>query len=305
MMPRPHHRVAALAALLVLVTLWAAALEVPYLGGRVNDLANMLSDATEGSLEASLEALERQTGAQVAVLTVPTLDGDSIEDFAIRVVETWELGREGVDDGVLLLISRDERLIRIDVGYGLEGALTDAQSRRIIAELMTPNFKNGDFDAGVLAASEAIAAAVRGEELPLPERAPNQAPQGLPGLGSLILLALFGLPFINAALAARGAAGWILYLFLTPFFFAFPAAFLGARAGTVMALAWLVGFPILKVIWPKGPSGPGGRGRGGMGPIWVGGSGWRGGGGSFGGGFGGGFSGGGGSFGGGGATGGW
>ena len=269
-MPRWYHRVAACAALLMLVSLWAAALEVPYLGGRVKDLAGMLSDTTEGSLEASLEALERQTGAQVVVLTVPTLDGDSIEDFAIRVVETWELGREGVDDGVLLLITRDERLIRIEVGYGLEGALTDAQSRRIIAQLMTPEFRNGDFDAGVLAASEAIAAAVRGEELPLPAQAPNRAPEGLPGLGSLILMALFGLPFINAALSSRGAAGWILYLFLTPFFFVFPAALLGLKAGGVVALAWLIGFPILKAIWPKGPTGPGGRG--GMGPIGGGGA---------------------------------
>jgi uncharacterized protein len=294
--------------LLLLVAVAAGALEVPYLGGRVNDLAGMLSDDTEAELEAALEALEQQTGAQVVVLTVPSLEGDAIEDFAIRVVETWKLGREGVDDGVLLLITRDERLIRIEVGYGLEGALTDAQSRRIIADVMTPQFRNGDFDAGVRAASEAISAAVRGEELPLPEPRAGRAPEGLPGFGSLLLMALFGLPFINAALSSRGPAGWILYLFLTPFFFAFPAALFGARVGGVAALAWLIGFPILKAILPKGPRPPSGRsgGRGGFGPIWVGGPGWRGGGGSFGGGgFGGGFGGMGGSFGGGGATGGW
>ncbi len=301
---RPH-RLAAFVALILLVTSWAAALEVPYLGGRVNDLAGILSDAAEERLESVLEALEQETGAQIAVLTLPSLEGDSIEDFSLRVVETWKLGREGVDDGVLLLVARNERLVRIDVGYGLEGALTDAQSRRIIADLMTPHFRNGDFDAGVEAAVDAIAAGIRGEELPLPEHRPTQGPQGLPGLGSLFLMALFGLPFISSALSAKGPAGWILYLFLTPFFFVFPAALFGLKAGGVAALAWLIGFPILRAIWPKGPTGPGGRGRGGMGPIWVGGSGWRGsGGGGFSGG-GGGFSGGGGSFGGGGATGGW
>ena len=299
-MDRRWRRGAAFVALLIVASLVAAALEVPYLGGRVNDLAGILSEDAEIRLEAALEALERQTGSQVAVLTVPSMEGDSIEDFAIRVVETWKLGREGIDDGVLLLIARDDRLVRIEVGYGLEGALTDAQSRRIIAELMTPHFRSGDFDTGVESATDAIAAAVRGEELPLPEHPPGRAPRGLPGLGSLILMALFGLPFIGSALSAKGPAGWILYLFLTPFFFVFPAALFGLKAGGVAALAWLIAFPILRAIWPKRPTGPGSRGRGGMGPFWVGGSGWHGGGGG-----GGGFSGGGGSFGGGGATGGW
>lgn len=298
-MDRRGRRGAVFVALLIVASLVAAALEVPYLGGRVNDLAGILSEDAEIRLEAALEGLERQTGSQVAVLTVPSMEGDSIEDFAIRVVETWKLGREGIDDGVLLLIARDDRLVRIEVGYGLEGALTDAQSRRIIAELMTPHFRSGDFDTGVEAAAEAVAAAARGEELPLPEHPPGRAPQELPGLGSLILMALFGLPFISSALSAKGPAGWILYLFLTPFFFVFPAALFGLKAGGVAALGWLVGFPILRAIWPKRPTGPGGRG--GTGPFWVGGSGWHGGGG----GGGGGFSGGGGSFGGGGATGGW
>ena len=284
----------------------AAALEVPYLGGRVNDLAGLLSDGSVSQLSAQLEALEQETGAQVAVLTVPSLEGDPIEDFSLRVVGTWKLGGERADNGVLVLIARDERLVRIEVGYGLEGALTDVESGRIISGLMTPRFRSGDFDGGVGAAVDAIAAKVRGEPVALPEgRSPGALGNGPSGPLTLILAVLFGLPFVNAALATRGPAGWILYLMLAPFFFVVPTVLAGPLAGGIAALAWLVLFPILRAVWPKASHFPDRRsmgGRGGIPPFWAGGGSWRGGGGSFGGG---GFSGGGGSFGGGGATGGW
>ncbi len=285
----------------------AAALEVPFLGGRVNDLAGLLSDGFEAQLGSELEALERETGAQVAVLTIPSLEGDPIEDFSMRVAETWKLGGERADNGILVVIAREERLVRIEVGYGLEGALTDVESGRIISGLMTPRFRAGDFDGGVGAAIDAIDSKVRGEPVALPEDRPNGGFKGdPPGIAALALFALFGLPFVNAALGTRGPAGWVLSLMLAPFFFVVPAVFAGPLAGGVAVLAWLVLFPILRAVWPKAlrPSsrGPTWRRRGGGPPIWVGGSGWRGGGGGS---FGGGFSGGGGSFGGGGATGGW
>jgi uncharacterized protein len=277
----------------------AALLEVPFLSGRVQDQAGLLGDAFETSLEKELEQLENETGAQVAVLTIPSLEGDPIEDFSLRVVDTWELGRQGVDDGVLIVIARDERRMRIEVGYGLEGALTDAQAGRIIDGLMAPRFREGDFEGGVGAAVGAVAAAVRGEELPLPEQARDAA---APDFGALVFALLFGLPFVNAALSTRGAAGWVLYLFLTPFFLALPAAMFGATAGLIAAAAWLVGFPLLRMVWPKASVRKGARGRGGVfwGPFIGGGGGFSGGGFS-----GGGFSGGGGGFGGGGASGGW
>lgn len=125
------------------------ALEVPYLSGRVNDLADLLNPGAEGRLEQTLGQLEQETGAQAAVLTIPSLEGDPLEDFSLRVVETWKLGREEADDGVLLLIARDDRKVRIEVGYGLEATLTDVQSKRIISNLMTPRFREGDFDGGV------------------------------------------------------------------------------------------------------------------------------------------------------------
>ena len=286
---------------MMIVAATAAALEVPYLAGRVNDLAGLLSEGAEARLEEKLGRLEEQTGAQVAVLTIPSLEGDPIEDFSIRVVETWKLGREGEDDGVLVLIARDDRRMRIEVGYGLEGVLTDAQSRRIIDAVMTPRFRAGDFDGGVEAAVGAISGTILGEPGAIPEGSPQRAGQrGRSNPGALIFFLIFGLPFVNAALSARGAAGWFMYLFLAPFFFAFPAGIFGATAGGVVAGAWLLGFPLLRLIWPKAPSGGGSRSRGGFWGPFIGG-----GGGGFGGGSFGGFSGGGGSFGGGGASGGW
>jgi uncharacterized protein len=298
-MPRKRSVGVLLAALVLLAGAGASALDVPYLAGRVNDVAGMLSDDFEAQLDARLRQLEQETSNQVVVLTVPSLEGDPIEDFSMRVVETWQLGHEGVDNGVLLLISRDERLVRIEVGYGLEGALTDAQSHRIISSLLAPRFRAGDFDGGVDAAVDAIVSAVRGEPIEALERPSRTDTPGNPGL--LLLFALFGLPFINAALSARGSIGWILYIFLTPFFFLLPAALFGVVAGKIAALAWLALFPLLRMVWPKTSGhGPGGK-RGGGGPfIWIGGPG---GGGGFSGG--GGFGGFGGSFGGGGATGGW
>lgn len=276
----------------------AGALDVPYLSGRVNDQAMMLEDTFEGQLEEQLRLLEEETGAQVAVLTIASLEGDPIEDFSIRVVQTWKLGREGVDDGVLLLVARDDRRMRIEVGYGLEGALTDAQAGRIIDSLMTPRFREGDFEGGIGSAVGAISAAVRGEALELPEPRPDRA---LPNIATYVFFFIFGLPFINAALSSRGAAGWVLYLFLAPFFLAVPAAMFGVRVGVIVVLAWLIGFPLLRMILPK-PSSRKTGSRGG-GTFW---GPFIGGGGGGGGGFsGGGFSGGGGSFGGGGASGGW
>jgi uncharacterized protein len=281
----------------LLVATMVAAIDVPYLSGRINDQAGLLGDSFETGLDGKLRQLEEETGAQVAVLTIVSLDGDPIEDFSIRVVETWKLGRAGVDDGVLILIVRDDRRMRIEVGYGLEGALTDAQAGRIIDVLMAPRFRSGDFEGGIDAAVEAVSSAIRGEALVLPEE-PARGRGMNPG--SLIFFLIFGLPFIGAALSSRGAAGWILYLFLTPFFFAFPAAIFGLKAGAMVAGGWLIGFPLLRLIWPKAAVGGGtGSKRGTFWGPFIGGGG---GGGGF---SGGGFSGGGGSFGGGGASGGW
>ncbi|MCW8984100.1 MAG: TPM domain-containing protein, partial [Thermoanaerobaculales bacterium] len=202
------------ASIVLVVATGVSALEVPYLAGRVNDQANLLDDGVESQLEERLRLLEEETGAQVAVLTIPSLEGDPLEDFSIRVVETWKLGRADADDGVLILIARDERRMRIEVGYGLEGVLTDAQSGRIIDGLMAPRFREGDFDGGVSAAVEAVSSAIRGEPVDFPEK---QSRSTGVNPASFVFLLIFGLPFIGTALTARGAAGWIVGIFLIPF----------------------------------------------------------------------------------------
>jgi uncharacterized protein len=141
----------------------ALALEVPTLQQRVNDYANILSPATVGQLENVLATLEQEESTQIAVLTINSLEEESLEDFTLRVVENWQLGQEKLDNGALLFIAKNDRKIRIEVGYGLEGVLTDLTAGRIIRNVITPNFKNGNFDQGVIDGVSTMIAAVRGE----------------------------------------------------------------------------------------------------------------------------------------------
>ena len=279
--------------------------DIPFLAARTNDLANIVSTDVRDRIEKKLADLEQRTGAQVAVLTVDSLDGDSIEDYAVRVFQTWKLGRKDVNDGVLFVVARQERRMRIEVGYGLEGRLTDARSRQILDDIVRPHFRAGNFAAGVEAGVDAIAAVVSGAPLPTPRRDRGQQ------LGSIVGLLVFSLMFLLVigtfsvvALLTPGSPGWFLYLFLVPFYGIFPSIVFPPYGGLLAAGSWLVGFPILRSLlhstdgtafrkrhgWVVTPSTSGGR--------WSGG-GWSGGGG---GGGGGGFSGGGGSSGGGGAS---
>lgn len=293
----------------------AAQREVPYLSGRVVDEAGIVPDDAEARIEQRLAAFEAETGNQVVVLTVDSLAGDPIEDFSIRVAESWQIGRGGVDDGVVFVVARDDRRMRIEVGYGLEPELTDLETGRILDEIVAPHFRRGDFGGGVEAGVEAILAGVEGAELPAPP--PRASGGGFPIAARLIGGAIFVLVvglFSLTAIATPGGGGWFLYLFLVPFYLLFPMFIVHALAGPVMAVLWLVLFPILRRLFGRrswaqrwmdrqGGSRRYHRGGWGGGPFigGVGGGGFRGGG--FGGG--GGFSGGGGSFGGGGASGSW
>ena len=133
---------------LILQASLALALEVPYLGGRINDTAGLLDSGTRERLEAKLAGFEAETGAQVVVLTIPSLEGEVLEQYSLRVAQTWGLGRKGVDDGVLVLIASGDRKMRIEVGYGLEAQLTDLQAGRILDSVMAPRFRGGDFSGG-------------------------------------------------------------------------------------------------------------------------------------------------------------
>jgi uncharacterized protein len=265
---------------------------VPPLAARVTDLAGTLTTAERAALEEKLEAFEARKGAQLAVLIVPTTRPEEIEQYSIRVVDAWKLGRERPDDGALLLVAMQDRALRIEVGRGLEGALTDLVANRIIDETITPRFRDGDFAGGISAGVDRIIQVIDGEPLPEPEQHWDGA-QGLASLlpilfmvvlvGSTILRAIFGRAL--GSLATGGVAGGLAW---------WVTQALGLSVGI-----GLVGFVLSLVL------GFGGGGRWSSGPRhggWTTG-GW--GGGGFGGGGGGGFSGGGGSFGGGGASGRW
>lgn len=283
--------------------------DVPYLMGRVNDYADMIPPDAEQRLEQKLAGFEQQSGgAQIVVLTVESLEGDPLEDFSIRVAETWKLGQKEKNNGALLLISEQDRKMRIEVGYGLEPELTDFESDHILDDVVRPYFRNGDFVGGIEHGVDAMAAAVQGQEVTPAPVAPN-TPQVRGGAGwifGLIFLFVVGM-FSLTAIASPGCQGWFLYLFLMPFYFAVPSM-IAPGLGIAALIAWAVLFPILKTLaskagWGRGWARPRHRGIFWGGPF-IGGGGWGGGGGGWGGG-GGGFSGGGGSFGGGGASGSW
>lgn len=269
-----------------------ACLEVPQLHSRVNDYAAMLSPETVQGLEGKLAEFERKESTQVVVLTVPTLAGDSLEDFSIRVAESWRIGQRGTDNGVILVIAAQDRKMRIEVGRGLEGVLTDLLSGRIIRDEIAPRFREGDIDGGVIAGVSAIMSAVTGEYQAQP-RDLRSGRKSAPPVLTLFVFLVVGCIFFGAiSKLLGGVAGAVGLPFLA--LTSFPGI------GTILlALLGIMGFGLglfLAFLFGSG-------GRGGFGGPFIGGGfgGYHGGGG----GFGGGFSGGGGGFGGGGASGDW
>lgn len=218
---------------------------IPPLAARVTDLTGTLDAGQKSSLESRLGLFEVSKGAQVVVLIVPTTQPESIEQFAIRVLDAWRIGRKGIDDGVILLVARDDRRLRIEVGYGLEGVLNDATAKRIIAETITPRFQTGDLPGGISAGVDAILKVVAGEPLPPPpaERRPP-APAEAGGFGEHLwvgllfavafvgnLLRLLLGNFLGAGLAGLicGGIGWLL-------FGSVAGVVIGALAGVFLAL---------------------------------------------------------------------
>ncbi|MEA3469119.1 MAG: TPM domain-containing protein [Thermodesulfobacteriota bacterium] len=265
-----------------------AALEVPPLTGRVNDTAAMLSQQTVANLNNLLETFEATDSTQIVVLTIPSLEGEILEEFSLRVAETWKIGQKNVDNGALLLISRDDRRLRIEVGYGLEGSLTDLVSGQIISGEIVSRFREGRFDQGISAGVVAMVEAVRGEYVAT--TATTSKGQGNDPAGLLFLL-IFAFSFIGRAFRKKKIA----------------AAVAGGIASPVLGLMLLpqLGLWLLALI-PAGVLG--GLFVAALAPVSSGGGGFYTGAGGFGrssGGFGGGFGGGGGGFGGGGASGGW
>jgi len=169
------------ASLLALLVCWAFAaaadVAVPPLSGRVVDQTGTLSAGDISALTQTLKNLETRKGSQVAVLIVPTTAPETIEQYSIRVAEAWKIGRKKIDDGALLVVAKNDRKLRIEVGYGLEGALTDVTSKRIIDEIIVPKFRNGDFTGGISAGVDRIVA-LKNAFLPASERISPPAQTG-------------------------------------------------------------------------------------------------------------------------------
>ena len=223
------------------------AAEVPYLTGRVNDVAGVLSSSTGAQLEALLKVHEDSTSNQVAVLIVPGLEGESLEEYSIRVAETWKLGQKGRDNGVLLLVAQQERKVRIEVGRGLEGDLTDQTCGMIIRHEIIPHFRDGDFDAGVRAGVIAILDAIKGSYRP--DEKSEYGDIGARIIGFLLFLVVVGI-FTALAMFSKGFMSWFLYVFLLPFWGTFPSVMLGVIPGMSLFGLYAVGFIIFK-LWTR------------------------------------------------------
>ena len=286
-------------ALVLFQCLGALAIEVPKLQGRVTDLAGILTPDQVGNLDSKLQSFETTDSTQIAVLVIPSLEGDSLEDFSIRVAEAWRIGQKGRDNGAILLVSMKDRAVRIEVGYGLEPNLTDAKSSRVIRNEIIPRFRQGDFYGGIDAGVDGIIQTVRGlyqgnpsfEERPSSRRSPSR-------LFNLLIVLLFPLLWILSATGKWGGgiigAGAGMLLPYTLISHSLAYLLIGGGVGAVLGM-------VLGAMVRAGSKS--GRGPGGFGGPFF----WGGGGGGFGGfgGGGGGFSGGGGGFGGGGSSGRW
>ena len=208
---------------------------VPTLTGRVVDRADILSSTTEETLTALLKAHEDSTSNQVAVLTIPSLEGEPIEAYSLRVAETWGLGTAANDNGVLLLVAVEDRAMRIEVGLGLEGALTDVLAGRIIRNEITPRFRSGDFDGGVLVGVQSIIGSIEGTYAPAETEVEVYAEERPPFWIGLIFLLL---PSVFAVIGVflPGCFRWLLFFFLMPFYWACGFMLTGSEIGGVVIL---------------------------------------------------------------------
>jgi uncharacterized protein len=291
---------AARATLLALLLCWAsvalalAVVAVPPLVGRVVDQTGTLTSGDIASLNQTIRHFEARKGSQIAVLIVPTTDGEAIEQFSLRVAEAWKIGRKKIDDGAVLVIAKNDRHLRIEVGYGLEGALTDVTTKRLIDEEITPKFKTGDFAGGVAAGVNKMIRVIDGEKLPAPEP-PHWQNTGLFDLTDLfnpfllIPVLLFGGLMRNflGRLVGSAVSGGLVTLIA---WYLFGSLLAGAIAGIITSMIVMFGEAITAPM--SGRRGSGGSWSGGSsGGSWSGGgssssssSDSGGGGGSFGGG---------------------
>jgi uncharacterized protein len=239
---------------------------IPYLSGRIVDQAEILSAPARERIGNMLQAHERATGNQIAVLTIYGIGAESIEDFAVRVFENWKLGSREKNNGVLIVVAPQEHRMRIEVGYGLEGTLTDVAADRIIRNLMTPRFREGNYDVGVEAGATAVIQILEGRQ-PVAADAEWAAP-AKPASGfhiepapmplaeriliSLFVFGIIGL-FTFIGIVTPGGMGWFLYFFLIPFWSMFPMAIFGSQAALFIIGTYAVLYPITRILVARTP----------------------------------------------------
>lgn len=237
----------------------------PYLSGRVVDQAEILSAPARERIGNMLQAHERATGNQIVVLTINGMGSESIEDFAVRVFESWKLGGREKDNGVLIVVAPQEHRMRIEVGYGLEGTLTDVAADRIIRNLMTPRFREGNYDVGVEAGATAVVQILEGRQ---PAADAEWAAPAKPASGfhvepapmplaervliSLFVFGIIGL-FTFIGIVTPGGMGWFLYVFLIPFWSMFPMAIFGSHAALFIIGTYAVLYPVTKILIARLP----------------------------------------------------
>ena len=270
-----------------------AQIALPALEARVTDLTGTLTAGQQSALEEKLAAFERRKGAQIAVLIVPTTAPEDIAQFGVRLLESWKLGRKGIDDGAALIVAKDDRALRIEVQYGLEGVLTDATSSRIINETIVPHFKEGDFAGGINAGVDQILRVVDGEPLPAPDPNWQRTDRGkVPGgIVPLILMFIVGIGGFVRRTVGRGIAGVVTGLITAALVFVFTSSWIFASvAGGIVAVVVLaMGAGVFQLFDGMGGRYGGGGWSSGSGGSWSGrSSGGFGGGGGRSGGFGGG-----------------
>ena len=235
------------------------AADIPYLTGRVTDNAQILSETTRQSLTVILKEHEDRTSNQIVVLTVPTINGESIEEYAVEVFEAWKLGRKDKDNGVLIVVVPNDRRMRIEVGYGLEATLTDATAGRIIQFIMTPKFKSGDYDGGISDGVKAIINILEGGEPPDLASKNNESEEShildfeepdIPIKERILLGAfIFGIIGLFTVIGVlTPGVGWFLYFFLIPFWATFPIIVLGTGGAFICFITYIIAFPVVKLL---------------------------------------------------------
>jgi len=240
---RPRIRVARLCrfraiglALFLIASFPLAALEIPKApSGRVNDYAGMLDEAARSELEAKLKTFEEATSNQLVVVTFPSLEGENLEDFSIRLADKWKIGQKGKNNGVILLVFKNDRKMRIEVGYGLEGALPDVTAHRIIEDQIAPHFKKEDYRGGLFAGVDAIIAATKGEYKPTDEKS-DEVPQWVATLFVIFLFFVF-IPAIFYALIIRPILSFIWPDKFTPYL----SSSTGSSSGWSSGSSWSSG----------------------------------------------------------------